>query len=87
MYSGPINPTVPESNSVESIIETGVKITSHYNANANNELLCEVFRFNHNLEGDKYAVIFYDGSEPCDFTALEDADNYAEDAALTGYRM
>jgi len=85
MYSGPINVNVPETNSVESIIDTGERISSHYDNN--NTLLCEVFRFNHTLDGWKYAVIFYDGSEPCDFSDLQSAEDYAEDAALTGYRM
>lgn len=80
MYSGPVNVDMPETNSVESIMETGERISSYYDANS--VLVCEVFRFNHVLDGWKYAVIFYDGRVPSDFTDLSSAENYAEDAAL-----
>lgn len=85
MYSGPINVDMPETNSVESIMETGERISSYYDDN--NVLVCEVFRFNHVIDGWKHAVIFYDGTPPCDFTELESAENYAEDAALSGFKM
>jgi hypothetical protein len=85
MYSGPINLDMPETNSVESIIATGEKISSHYDSNE--VLICEVFRFEHTLDGWKHAVIFYDGSYPVDFSDVESAEDYAEDAALTGFRM
>ena len=85
MYSGPVNLDMPETNSVESIIATGEKISSYYDDNE--VLICEVFRFEHTLDGWKHAVIFYDGSYPCDFTDVESAESYAEDAALSGHRM
>ena len=85
MYSGPINIDMPETNSVESIIATGEKISSHYDSNE--VLICEVFHFEHTLDGWKYAVIFYDGSEPVDFTEVNKAEDYATNAASTGFRM
>ena len=85
MYSGPVNVDMPETNSVESIIATGEKISSYYDDNE--VLICEVFRFEHTLDGWKHAVIFYDGSSPVDFTDVESAEDYAESAALSGFRM
>ncbi len=85
MYSGPVNVDMPETNSVESIVATGEKISSYFDDN--DVLICEVFRFEHTLEGWKYAVIFFDGSYPVDFSDIESAENYAEDAVLTGYKM
>jgi hypothetical protein len=80
MYSGPVNVDMPETNSVESIIATGEKISSFYDANQ--VLVCDVFRFEHVLDGWKHAVIFYDGRPPIDFTDLESAETYAEDVVL-----
>ena len=74
MYSGPINIDMPETNSVESIIATGEKISSHYDSNE--VLICEVFHFEHTLDGWKYAVIFYDGTPPSDFTKLSSAEYF-----------
>jgi hypothetical protein len=85
MYSGPVNVDMPETNSVESIIATGEKISSYFDEN--DVLVCEVFRFEHTVDGWKHAVIFYDGSYPCDFTDVESAEDYAESAALSGFRM
>jgi hypothetical protein len=85
MYSGPVNVDMPETNSVESIIATGEKISSYFDNN--DVLVCEVFRFEHTVDGWKHAVIFYDGSYPCDFTDVDSAESYAESAALSGFRM
>lgn len=85
MYSGPVNVDMSETNSVESIIATGEKISSYFDEN--DVLVCEVFRFEHTVDGWKHAVIFYDGSYPCDFTDVESAEDYAESAALSGFRM
>ena len=80
MYIGPINSDNPDSNSVESIIETGIKISSFYDQNE--VLVCDVFEFEHVSEGKKYAVIFYDGREPVDFTHLDSAETFAEDSTF-----
>ena len=80
MYSGPVNVDMPETNSVESIIATGEKISSFYDANQ--VLVCDVFRFEHVLDGWKHAVIFYDGRPPIDFTDLEAAETCAEESVL-----
>ena len=77
MYSGPINIDMPETNSVESIIASGEKISSYYDSNE--VIICELFRFEHVLDGWKYAVIFYDGTEPSDFTKLSSAEHYIEE--------
>lgn len=77
MYSGPINIDMPETNSVESIIASGEKISSYYDDNE--VIICELFRFEHVLDGWKYAVIFYDGTEPSDFTKLSSAEHYIEE--------
>ena len=76
MYSGPINPDNPDSNTVESIIATGENISFF---NKNDALYCEIYRFNHHIDGWKYAVIFYDGTEPSDFTKLSSADFFANE--------
>lgn len=77
MYSGPVNVDMPETNSVESIIASGEKISSYYDDNE--VIICELFRFEHVLDGWKYAVIFYDGTEPSDFTKLSSAEHYIEE--------
>lgn len=77
MYSGPVNLDMPETNSVESIIASGEKISSYYDDNE--VIICELFRFEHVLDGWKYAVIFYDGTEPSDFTKLSSAEHYIEE--------
>lgn len=80
MYSGPVNVDMPETNSVESIIATGIKISSFYNSES--VLVCDVFKFDHVLDGWKHAVIFYDGRPPVDFTDQESAENFAEDSVI-----
>ena len=76
MYSGPINLDNPDSNTVESIIATGEKISF---LNKNDALYCEIYHFNHHIDGWKYAVIFYDGTEPSDFTKLSSAEYFANE--------
>jgi hypothetical protein len=80
MYTGPINSDNPNSNTVESIRESGVKISSYLNISE--ELICDLYRFEHVSDGLKYAVIFYDGREPVDFTHQQDAEDFAEDSIV-----
>lgn len=76
MYSGPINPDNADSNTVESIVATGERISF---LNKGDALYCEIYRFNHYFDGWKYAVIFYDETPPSDFTDLSSAEYFANE--------
>lgn len=76
MYSGPINPDNADSNTVESIVATGEKVAF---LNKGDTLYCEIYHFDHHIDGWKYAVIFYDGTPPSDFTKLSSAEHFANE--------